>query len=75
VAGIEPARDSDAIVNLSCACGNCEQCRAAPALHFPHSEWLDPASIDADLLTVVLAWEKISGPIRKAIVALAESQL
>jgi hypothetical protein len=30
------------------------------------------ASADADLQSVVLAWEKISEPIRKAIVTLAE---
>jgi hypothetical protein len=44
---------------------------AARALHFPRSGWLGLASIDPNLLTVVLAWEKISEPIRRAIVGLA----
>src|SRR5690242_12207468 len=45
-----PAGDSDGIIKLPWACGNCEQCRAAPALHLGRSNWLDLASIDADLL-------------------------
>jgi hypothetical protein len=45
--------------------------RAATALHFGRSNWLDLSSVDADLLSVVLAWEKISHPIRKAIAALS----
>jgi len=42
-----------------CHCVNCEQCRAAPALHFGRPNWLELSSVDADLLGVVLAWEKI----------------
>ena len=69
-AGIEPAFDSDGIIKPACACGNCEECRAALALHFGRSIWLDLSSIDADLLSVVLAWENLSEPIRNAILAL-----
>lgn len=72
-AGIEPACDSDGIIKADYACGNCEQCRAAPALHFGRPNWLDLSSIDSDLQSVVVAWEKISKPIRKAILALVQS--
>lgn len=70
-AGIEPAGDSDGIIKPACSCGNCEECRAASALHFACANSLDLSSIDTDLLTVVLAWAGISEPIRKAIVGLA----
>src|SRR5262249_52516222 len=70
-AGIEPARDLDGIINPSCACGKCEEWPARTALHSPPAGWLDLASLDADLLSVVLAWERMSEPIRKAIVTLA----
>ena len=70
-AGIEPAGDFDLTTEVVCDCVNCQEGRAAPALHSGRSAWLDLSSIDADLLSVVLAWEKISGPIRKAIVSLA----
>gem|GEM_PF-6637851 len=48
----------------------CEQCGAARALHLGRSNWLDLASIDPDLLSVVLGWEKISEPIQKSILTL-----
>lgn len=48
-------------------------CGAAPALHSDVTKRLAMASVDADLLSVVLAWEKIADPIRKAIVTLVES--
>jgi len=70
-AGIEPACDCGGTNEAVCDCVNCEACRAAPALHSAFSNWLDLSSLDADLLSVVLAWEKISEPIRKAIVTLA----
>jgi hypothetical protein len=70
-AGIEPACDFDGKNERVCDCVNCEKCRAARALHSGRSNWLDLSSIDADLQSVVLGWEEISHPIRKAIVALA----
>ena len=49
-------------------------CRAAWArMYSGRSNWLDLSSIDADLLSVVLAWEKISGPVRKRICALVHA--
>ncbi len=72
-AGIEPASDFDGTAETPCDCVKCKDARAAQALHLGRSNWLDLSSIDADLLTVVLAWEKISEPIRKAIVSLVES--
>ena len=68
--GIEPAGDFALTAETVCDCVNCELGRAAPALHSGRSAWLDLSSIDADLLSVVFAWEKISGPIRTAIVSL-----
>lgn len=74
VAGIEPACDFDGKNERICDCVNCETCRAALALHSGGSNRLDLSSIDADLLSVVLAWQKISTPIRNAILGLARSQ-
>jgi hypothetical protein len=72
-AGIEPASNFDLTTATTCDCVNCEQCGAAPALHSRRSNWLDLASIDADLLSVVLAWEELSDPIQKGICALVRS--
>ena len=72
-AGIEPASDFDENAEVVCDCGNCEQCRAALALYSERPTWLNLSSVDADLLSVVLAWEKISPPIRMAILGLVES--
>ncbi len=72
-AGLEPtagfySTDDDVSTSVICP-----ECGAARALHSGRSNWLDLSSVDADLLSVVLVWEKISGPIRKAIVSLMES--
>ena len=71
--GIEPAKKSDASDAQLSNCVDQDQARAAPALHFGRPNWLDRASIDADLLSVVLAWKILSEPIRKAILALVHS--
>ena len=73
VLGIEPAICFDGTNEAVCDCVNCAQCRAARALHSGNSNWLDLASIDADLLSVVLAWGKLSEPVRKGICALVHS--
>ena len=72
-AGIEPTCEIDGTTEAICDCVNCEKCRAAPALHSGGFKSLPVSSVDADLLSIVLAWEKISGPIRKAILSLVES--
>jgi hypothetical protein len=72
-AGIEPAFNFDGKNEGVCDCVNCEKCRAAPALHSGRPNWLDLSSIDADLQSVVLAWEGISEPIRQGILALVHA--
>ncbi len=72
-AGIEPASNVYGKTERACDCANCEECLAASALHSGRPNWLDLSAIDADLLNVVLAWEKISNPICNAIVTLAQS--
>ena len=71
--GLEPTPDSDGTAESAGSYDNSEECRAAPALHFGSAKWLDLSLIDADLLGVVLAWESLCEPIRKAILALVQS--
>jgi hypothetical protein len=73
ILGLEPTAEFYPRDNAASTSVICEKCRAAPALHSGRSAWLDLSSIATDLLGVVLAWEKISDPIRKAIVSLAKS--
>jgi hypothetical protein len=74
-AGIEPAQEIDASDERLSNCVSEGESRAAPALHCGGANWLDLSSIDADLLSVVLAWGKISEPIRNCIVALVQSSV
>jgi hypothetical protein len=71
--GIEPAFNSDATDILPCSCVNCQQCRAAPALHFGCPDWLETASHDADLQRVIAAWGDLPEAIRRALLALIGS--
>jgi hypothetical protein len=71
--GLEPTDEYDRTEDTTMTSVICQNCRAARALHSGHTHWLDLSSIDADLLSVVLGWEKISEPIRKAVIALMES--
>jgi hypothetical protein len=72
--GLEPTADSYPTEKAPCTSVICPECGAARALHSGRSNWLDLSSIDTELLSVVLAWEKISEPNRKAILRLASSQ-
>ena len=72
--GLEPTAEFYPRDDTASTSAICEKCRAAPALHSGRSTWLDLASVDANLLSVVLAWDKISEPIRKMIVQLAMIQ-
>jgi hypothetical protein len=72
-AGIEPAHEIDANDEKVSDCVTRVEPRAAPALHSGRPDWLELSSLDADLQSVVLAWEKISEPIRNCIVALVYS--
>jgi hypothetical protein len=71
--GLEPTAEFHPKDDTTSGCVSCQECRAARALHFGRSNWLDLSSVDADLLSVVLGWGKIPEPIRKAIVALVEA--
>ena len=68
-AGIEPASNSDATDILPCSCVNCQQCRAARALHFGCPDWLSVASSDADLHRVISSWDALPQAIRTAVMA------
>jgi hypothetical protein len=67
--GIEPAFNSDATDFLPCGCVNCQQCRAARALHLGCPDWLYVASADADLQRVIAAWDALPQAIRAAVMA------
>lgn len=71
--GIEPATDFAVTTETLSDCCNCGICGAAQALHSERLNWLNVASIDADLLSVVLAWEGLPSPIQNAIKALVKS--
>jgi hypothetical protein len=46
----------------------------APALQLKHANWLELASVDADLQRVILAWEGLPEAIRRATLALVDSE-
>jgi hypothetical protein len=69
-AGIEPSFDIDATISDVCDCGNCQQCRAANALHLECFKSRYLASLDADLQQVVTAWPHLPDAMRRAIAAL-----
>ena len=72
--GFEPTCNSAASNNAACACEKCQAARAALALHSGCFKWLESALIDADLRKVIVAWDRLSGPIRDAMLALVRSQ-
>jgi hypothetical protein len=72
--GLEPTGEFYRTDEAASTSENCRECRAALALHSACTRWLDLSSIDADLLSVVLAWENISERIRAGIVVLAALQ-
>ena len=72
--GVEPLKDSAATSDADSTSVDCEACRAARALHLGDADWLQLSSLDADLQSVLLAWERLPEPIRRAILALVESQ-
>jgi hypothetical protein len=73
--GIEPAVDFDATGKLPCGCVICDECRAAMALQSGRTEWLEWASLDADLQRVIASWTQLPPAIRVAIAAIVQSQL
>jgi hypothetical protein len=66
-AGIEPSDDFDATENCICDCENCQQCRAARALHLDcfRSHFL--SSLDAELQRVIEGWEQLDATTRHEI--------
>ena len=66
-AGIEPSFVSDATVSSVCDCENCQQCRAAMALHFECFKNHLLASADADLHYVIGQWAKLAASTQRAI--------
>ena len=74
-AGIEPAFNSDATNFPPCSCVNCQQCCAAPALQFCRPDWLELASVDADLQGVIAAWSSLPEAIRTTFMVLISTVL
>jgi hypothetical protein len=78
-AGIEPSIDFAATGNLPCGCVICEECRAAPALHFwgaecPLVSCNGVDCQDGDCPPAVLrAWFNLPPHIRDAILTLVEA--
>ena len=72
--GFEPTRNSSVSDNVLCVCEKCQDARAALALHTGCFKWLELALNDADLQRVLGAWAQLSQPIRRAVMALIESQ-
>jgi hypothetical protein len=57
--GFEPANDFERNDSAPCSCADCEMCSAAHALQFGGFRWLEVASRDAELHSVILAWEQL----------------
>jgi len=66
-AGIEPSAIFAATENSICDCENCQQCRAANALHSECFKRQFLASLDADLHYVIEQWELLDASTRRAI--------
>jgi hypothetical protein len=66
-AGIEPSSDFDTTENIICNCENCQQCRAAYALHCECFKSHLLASIDADLHYVIEQWKLLDASTQRAI--------
>jgi hypothetical protein len=72
-AGIEPSDDFDASEISICDCENCQQCRAANALHEQCFKMRFLTTLDADLQRVIGAWGQLSDAMRIAMRAFVES--
>ena len=74
-AGIEPAVEIAANDNGLCTCEECQQCRAANALHFECFNRHFLTSFDADLQRVIAAWDVLDDRTRREMVASALAAL
>lgn len=72
--GFEPTLNNNATKLCACSCELCNDPCAANALHLCGSNCQFVATIDADLQSVIAAWNRLPKPIRNAIVALVHSQ-
>jgi hypothetical protein len=68
--GLEPLAGSDVTDDPRCICENCEQLRAANALHFECFKSRFLASLDAELQNVILSWPPLPDGVKSAIEAL-----
>jgi hypothetical protein len=68
-AGIESSDDFDATSEGPCHCDNCQQCRAAHALHSECFKWHLLASFDIDLQCLIERWERLDVSVRRAVAA------
>jgi hypothetical protein len=71
--GLEPTTGFDATDASICDCENCQQPRAANALHADISTGQLMAIFDADFHQVKLAWPTLPSETRKVILALIPS--
>ena len=69
-AGIEPSDDFAATKDGVCNCENCQQCRAAYALHLECFKGHLLASFDADLQRVIAVWDELPEAMRRAALAI-----
>jgi hypothetical protein len=72
--GFEPTLDFAATGECHCGCDNCQSVHAALALRRGSSNCPSLASLGVDLQRVIAAWGGLSKAIRKAVLALVESQ-
>jgi hypothetical protein len=68
-AGIEPSAIFAASERGICYCENCQQCRAARALHFECFKSQLLASLDIDLQNLIDRWERLDATTRHAVAA------
>ena len=66
-AGIEPSANSTATKNSVCNCENCQQCRAASALHFECFKSHYLGSFDADLQRLLNSWNQLPASVISAV--------
>lgn len=71
---LEPASDFDATAEATCDWDFCEGYRAALALHSECPICHGGAFFDTVLQYVVVAWNRLSEPIRRAVLGIVESQ-
>ncbi len=70
-AGIEPSLVSDATDSSVCDCENCQQCRAANALHFECFKGHFMASLDIGLQRLIEQWDELDEYAREFLTAMA----